>query len=37
VEYYINHGYQEALDNLTLGDVYLGTYEGVRTRREKII
>lgn len=36
VEYYNNHRYHEAIDNLTPADVYSGKSEEVLTRREQI-
>jgi hypothetical protein len=35
VEYYNNHRYHEALDNLTPADVYSGRGEEIQTRREE--
>jgi transposase InsO family protein len=36
VDYYNNHRYHEALNNLTPADVYFGRGREVLTRREKI-
>ena len=36
VDYYNNHRYHEALDNLTPADVYAGRGEEIQSRREEI-
>ena len=36
VDYYNNHRYHEALNNVTPGDVYFGRYHKIITKREQI-
>ena len=36
IEYYNNHRYHEALDNLTPADVYYGRSREILTRRQRI-
>tara|TARA_Y100001934_G_C11982977_1_gene599530 strand:+ start:413 stop:646 length:234 start_codon:yes stop_codon:yes gene_type:complete len=36
VDYYNNHRYHEALNNVTPSDVYFGRYHEIITKRERI-